>query len=88
MLFLRKTPSQFSKKPATAQPEKTANILRRHLGFPRKMTPEKQAQKLHADDASQHPDLDDASDWLKQVSHAARPTRSPTQIWVVTSYQY
>ena len=52
------------------------------------MKSEKQAQKFHADDASQNPDLDDASDWLKQVSYAARPIRSPTQIWVVTSYQY
>ena len=51
------------------------------------MTSEKQAQKFHADDASQNPDLDDASDWLKQVSYEARPIRSPTQIWVVTSHQ-
>ena len=32
----------------------------------------------------QSPDLGNASDWLKQISHAARPIRSTTQIWVVT----
>ena len=34
------------------------------------------------------PDLGSASDWLNQISHAARPIRSPTQIWVVTRRQY
>ena len=29
-----------------------------------------------------------ASDWLNQVSHEARPTRTTTQIWVVTCHQY
>ena len=33
-------------------------------------------------------DLDSASDWLKQISFAARPIRSTTQIWVVTRHQY
>ena len=33
-------------------------------------------------------DLGSASDWLKQISHAARPIRSTTQIWVVTRHQY
>ena len=42
------------------------------------MTSEKRAQK----------DLGSASDWLKQISHAARPIRSTTQIWVVTRRQY
>ena len=32
---------------------------------------EKRAQKFHT-----------ASDWLNQISHAARPIRSTTQIWV------
>ena len=27
------------------------------------------------------PDLGSASDWLKQISHVARPIRSTTQIW-------
>ena len=35
-----------------------------------------------------YPDLGSASDWLNQISHAARPIRSTTQIWVVTRYQY
>ena len=36
-----------------------------------------------------YPDLGSASDWLKQISHAApRPIRSNTQIWVVTRHQY
>ena len=36
----------------------------------------------------QHPDLGSASDWLNQISHAARPIRGTTQIWVVTRHQY
>ena len=35
-----------------------------------------------------YPDLGSASDWLKQISQAARPIRSTTQIWVVTRHQY
>ena len=35
-----------------------------------------------------YPDLDSASDWLKQIFHAARPIRSFSQIWVVTRHQY
>ena len=49
------------------------------------MTSEKRAQKFHADDAS---DLGGVSDWLKQISHAARPIRNTTQIWVVARHQY
>ena len=30
-----------------------------------------------------YPDLGSASDWLNQISHAARPIRSTTQIWAV-----
>ena len=29
-----------------------------------------------------YPDLGSTSDWLNQISHAARPIRSTTQIWV------
>ena len=32
--------------------------------------------------------LGSASDWLNQISHAARPIRSTTQNWVVTLHQY
>ena len=35
-----------------------------------------------------YPDLGSASDWLNQISHAARPIRSTTHIWVVTRHQY
>ena len=35
-----------------------------------------------------YPDLSSASDWLRQISFAARPIRSISQIWVVTRYQY
>ena len=33
-------------------------------------------------------DLGSAPDWLNQISHAARPIRSTTQIWVVMCHQY
>ena len=33
-------------------------------------------------------DLVSASDWLNQISQAARPIRSTTQTWVVTRHQY
>ena len=32
--------------------------------------------------------LGSASDWLKQISHAARPTRGTIQIWLMTRHQY
>ena len=35
-----------------------------------------------------YPDLGSTSDWLNQISYAARPIRSPNQIWVVTRHQY
>ena len=35
-----------------------------------------------------YPDPGTASDWLKQIFHAARPIRSTTQIWVVIRHQY
>ena len=28
------------------------------------------------------------SDWLNQISHATRPIRSTSQIWIVTRHQY
>ena len=33
-----------------------------------------------------YPDLGSAFDWLKQISHAARPIRSTAQMWVVTRH--
>ena len=35
-----------------------------------------------------YPDLGSASDWFNQTSHAARPIRRTTQIWVVTQDPY
>ena len=35
-----------------------------------------------------YPDLGSASDLLQQISHAARPVSSTTQIWLVTRHQY
>ena len=35
-----------------------------------------------------YPELGSASDWLKRIFPAARPIRSTTQLWVVTSHQY
>ena len=52
------------------------------------MTSEKRAQKFHTDDVSLPRYLGSDSDWLNQISHAARPIRSTTQIWVVTLHQY
>ena len=51
------------------------------------MTSEKRAQKFHTM-MRHYPVLGRASDWLKQISHAGRPIRSTTQIWVVTRHQY
>ena len=34
------------------------------------------------------PNLDSASDWLKQISQVAWPIRSTPQIWVMTCHQY
>ena len=35
-----------------------------------------------------YPDLGSVSDWLKQISRAARPIRNSTQIWPVTRHQH
>ena len=35
-----------------------------------------------------YPDLDSAYDCLNQISHAGRPIRRTTQIWVVARHQY
>ena len=51
------------------------------------MKSEKRAQKFLLM-TRHHPDLVSAPDWLKQISGATRPTRSTTQIWVVTRHQY
>ena len=38
--------------------------------------------------ARHYPDLGSVSDWLKQISRAARPIRNATQIWLVTRHQH
>ena len=35
-----------------------------------------------------YPDLGSASDWLCYMGNLIEPTRSTTQIWVVTRHQY
>ena len=35
-----------------------------------------------------YPDLGSASEWLNQISHAARPIKSTTQIWAETRHQH
>ena len=35
-----------------------------------------------------YPDLGNASDWLNQISYAAQPFRSTTQLWVVSRHPY
>ena len=64
-------------------PEKTADIPRYQHWFQREITSEEQAQKFH----TINPDLDSASDWWKQLSHAAQPIRSTNQIWQATRHQ-
>ena len=71
----------------TVSLEKTADIWRRYHWFPREMTSEKQRRNSMLM-TRYYSDLGTASDWLKLISHAARPIRSTTQIWVVTRHQY
>ena len=51
------------------------------------MLSEKKVQKFPTDDMS-YPDLGSASDWSCRVENLLQPTRSTTQIWVVTRHQY
>ena len=68
--------------------DKTADISRRHLWFPRERTSEERLGKFHNDDflmTCHYPDLGSAFDWPKQITLAARPIRSTTQkFWLVT----
>ena len=77
----------FSWRVSFRSPRKQSTILRRYHCFSREMTSEKRAQKLHTDDVSL-PRSGCASHWLKQISHAAWPIRSTTQIRVVTRLHY
>ena len=55
--------------------------------FPREMTSEKRVRNSILG-TCHYPVLGSATDWLKKIFHAARPTTSTTQIWVVTRHQY
>ena len=63
------------------------SISRRYHWFPHEMTSEQRLQKFHTIDV-RYPDLGNAPDWLKQISLVTQPSRSTTQIWVVTRNQY
>ena len=69
------------------QPEKADDIEGRHQQFlrERRLRNERRNSILMT---RHYPDLGAASDWLKQISQAARPIRSTTQIWVATRHQY
>ena len=56
--------------------------FRRHRWFPCKMTSEHRNSTLMT---GHYPDLGSASDWLRQISHAARPIQSQAQ---VSRHQY
>ena len=52
------------------------------------MTTEETSEENFTQVTCHCPVLDSASDWLKQISLAAEPKRSTTQIWVLTRHQY
>ena len=56
-------------------------------GFPAKWNLRNEGRKFIVM-TRQYQDLGSAPYWLNQISHAARPIRSTTQIWVVTHHQY
>ena len=64
-----------------------SDILPWHPWFPRKMMSEKQHRNSILM-TRHYSDLGSASDWLKQISHAAQPIRSTTQIWGEMRHQY
>ena len=64
-----------------------SDILPCHPWFPHKMMSEKQ-QRNSILMTRHYSDLESASDWLKQISQAAQPIRSTTQIWGEMHHQY
>ena len=65
----------------------------RHLATLPLVSPENDVWKTSAEipyrrRVTTHAELDSASDWLNQISHATWPIRSTTQFWVVTRHQY
>ena len=55
-------------------------------GFTDETTSEKRRQKYHTDDVLLARSGYSTSDWLKQISRAARPIRSTSEILVVTRH--
>ena len=53
-------------------------------GFPSKWRLTNERRNSMAMMTRRYPDLGSTSDWLNQISHATRPIRRTTQIWVVT----
>ena len=62
-----------------SQRKKKLKFLQHRHWFPNEKRSEEPVKKFHTDD----PDLDSASDWLKQISLVTGPIRCTTQIWVV-----
>ena len=69
-----------------AQPEKKKFFSRCHHWFPHDVRETSEENSILI--TCHCPVLDSASDWLKQISLAAEPIRSTTQIWVLTRHQY
>ena len=67
--------------------EKTDDITRRHQQFLRER-PLRNEHRNTIKMTRHYSDLGSASDWLKQISQAAQPIRSTTQIRVATRHQY
>ena len=67
--------------------QENSDILPCHPWFPHKMMSEKQHRNSILM-TRHYSDLRSASDWLKQISHAAQPIRSTTQIWGEMRHQY
>ena len=64
-------------------PEKKDDNSHATIGFPAKWQLRNERRNSTLVTPS-YPDLVSASDWLKQISHALRPIRSTTQIWIVS----
>lgn len=70
------------------QPEKAADVSRRHCWFPREMSSKKRAQNFHADDVSLPRTVGSVSEsWCREGTFL-QATRSSAHIWAVTRHQY
>ena len=77
--FLKFSPFIFINYQQHSQQKKKLKFLQHRHWFPNEKRSEEPVKKFHTDD----PDLDSASDWLKQISLVTGPIRCTTQIWVV-----